>query len=187
MTRLVVVGASSGGIQAIRILLAKLPVSLNIPVVIVLHIGNNKISALLSQLNNKTSFFVKEAEEKETISPKTVYFAPPNYHIQIEDNQTISLSTDAKVNFSRPSIDVLFETAAWVYKDEIIGVLLTGSNNDGSMGLLEIKKYGGKTIVENPKTAFSKTMPYSATTLFEPDYIVNIEDIADIIVELCKE
>lgn len=187
MTRLVVVGASSGGIEAIRIFLAKLPVSLNIPVIIVLHIGNNKISAFLSQLNNKTSFLVKEAEEKETISPKTVYFAPPNYHIQVEENHTISLSTDAKVNFSRPSIDVLFETAAWVYKDEIIGILLTGSNNDGSAGLLEIKKYGGKTIVENPKTAFSKTMPYTAITLFEPDYILNLDDIAEKIVDLCTE
>jgi two-component system chemotaxis response regulator CheB len=187
MIRLVVVGASSGGIEAIRMLLSKLPVSLNIPVIIVLHIGNNKISTLLTLLNNKTSFMVKEAEEQEIISPKTVYFAPPNYHIQVEENRTITLSTDAKVNFSRPSIDVLFETAAWVYKDEIIGILLTGSNNDGSIGLLEIKKHGGKTIVENPKTAFSKTMPYSATTLFEPDYIINIEDIADKITELCKE
>lgn len=187
MTKLVVVGASSGGIEAISKFLSKLPVSLNIPVIIVLHIGNNKISTLLSQLNNKTSFLVKEAEEKETINPKTVYFAPPNYHIQVEENRTISLSTDAKVNFSRPSIDVLFETAAWVYKDELLGILLTGSNNDGSKGLLEIKKHGGKTIVENPKTAYSKTMPYTATTLFEPDYIINIEDIAEKITELCIE
>lgn len=187
MIKLVVVGASSGGIEAISILLSKLPVSLNIPVVIVLHIGNNKINTLLSQLNNKTSFLVKEAEQNEVISPKIVYFAPPNYHIQIEENRTISLSTDAKVNFSRPSIDVLFETAAWVYKDELVGILLTGSNNDGSNGLLEIKKHGGKTIVENPITAYSKTMPYTATTLFEPDYIINIEDIAEKINELCAE
>lgn len=187
MTRLVVVGASSGGIEAISTFLAKLPVSLNIHVIIVLHIGNNKINTFLTQLNNKTSFLVKEAEEKEPIIPKTVYFAPPNYHIQIEDNQTISLSTDVKVNFSRPSIDVLFETAAWVYKDKLIGILLTGSNNDGAIGLLEIKKHGGKTIVENPKTAFSRTMPYTATTLFEPDYILNLEDIAEKIAELCIE
>ena len=187
MIKLVVVGASSGGIEAISKFLSKLPVSLNIPVIIVLHIGNNKISTLLSQLNNKTSFLVKEAEEKETINPKTVYFAPPNYHIQVEENRTFSLSTDAKVNFSRPSIDVLFETAAWVYKDELVGILLTGSNNDGSKGLLEIKKHGGIAIVENPKTAFSKTMPYTATTLFEPDLIIDIEDIAEKITDLCKE
>lgn len=187
MTRLVAVGASSGGIEAIRIFLSKLPVSLNIHVIIVLHIGNNKISTFLSQLSYITSFLVKEAEEKETIMPKTVYFAPPNYHILIEDNRTISLSTDAKVHFSRPSIDVLFETAAWVYKNELIGILLTGSNNDGSAGLLEIKKHGGKTIVENPVTAFSKTMPYTATTLFNPDYILNLEDIAEKVVELCAE
>jgi two-component system chemotaxis response regulator CheB len=185
MVKAIVIGASYGGMEAIRTFLANLPESLNLPVIIVLHIGNNKISSYLSQLNNKSGFLVKEAEEKETIHPKTVYFAPPNYHLQVEENHTFSLSTDTKVNFSRPSIDVLFETAAWTFKNKLIGILLTGSNSDGSKGLLTIRENGGCTIVENPKTAFAKTMPYSATTLFDPDYVLNLKDIAGKVIELC--
>lgn len=180
----VVVGASYGGIEAIRNLLVKLPENFELPIIIVLHIGNNKINNYLLQLNHQTNRKVKEAEEKEPIRHKTVYFAPPNYHLQIEPDFTFSLSTDHKINFSRPSIDVLFETAAWTYKDKLVGVLLTGSNNDGAHGLLTIKKYGGITIVQNPETAYVKTMPSSAIELFEPDFVLDIEEIAKKVAEL---
>lgn len=184
MIKAIVIGASYGGMEAIRVLLSRLPVHFNLPVIAVLHIGRNNISTYITRLNGKTRFLVKEAEEKETIRSKRVYFAPPNYHLQIENDYSLSLSTDKKVNFSRPSIDVLFETAAWAFKDELIGILLTGANNDGANGLISIKKYGGITIVENPETAFAKAMPRAATGLFEPDYVLNLEDIAEKVTEL---
>lgn len=180
----VVIGASFGGMEAIRNLLVKLPENFELPIIIVLHIGSNKINAYLSQLNHKINRKVKEAEEKEPISRKTVYFAPPNYHLQIESDFTFSLSTDPKINFSRPSIDVLFETAAWTFKDKLIGVLLTGSNNDGAAGLFTIKKYGGITLVENPETAMANSMPRAALELFKPDDVLDIEKIAEKIAEI---
>lgn len=184
MVKAIVIGASYGGMEAIKTLLSGLPSDFKVPVCAVLHIGNNNIAAYLSMLNNKTGFEVKEAEEKEMIHPGLVYFAPPNYHLQIEDNFTFSLSTDPKVNFSRPAIDVLFETAAWACKNELLGILLTGSNSDGAEGLKTIKKYGGITIVENPETAFAKSMPSSAIKREEPSFILDLENIPAKIVEL---
>ncbi len=102
----------------------------------------------------------------------------------MESDFLFSLSTDQKINFSRPSIDVLFETAAWVYKSELLGILLTGSNSDGAEGLKTIKKYGGITIVENPETAFAKTMPGKAIKKEEPSFILDLDKIAEKIVEL---
>lgn len=186
MVKAIVIGASYGGMEAIKTLLSGLPSDFKIPIGVVLHIGNNNINSYLSMLNNKTSFKVKEAEEKETIKPGMVYFAPPNYHLQMESNFTFSLSTDQKINFSRPSIDVLFETAAWVYKNELLGILLTGSNSDGAEGLKTIKKYGGITIVENPETAFAKTMPGSAIKSENPSFVLDLEEIAGKIIELIR-
>ncbi len=187
MIKAIVIGASFGGMEAIKTVLAGLPATVDIPVIVVLHIGSNKINTYLTLLNSNTNFKVKEAEEKEIIKAKTVYFAPPNYHLQIEKNSTLSLSTDKKVNFSRPSIDVLFETAAWSFKNELLGILLTGSNSDGADGLKSIKNYGGITMVENPETAFAPNMPRAAIELFNPDYIVNLEDIAEKITQLCGQ
>ena len=186
MKNAIVLGASSGGMEAIRKILFSLPEGFNPPIIIVLHIGVNNIRHYLSMLDKKTSFRIVEAEEKEAIQPHTVYFAPPNYHLQIEQNLIFSLSTDAKVNYSRPSIDVLFETAAWAYKDNLIGILLTGSNKDGALGLECIKNSGGIAIVENPETAYDRTMPRAATELFTPDYVLDLKDIAQKIAELCN-
>ena len=186
MIKAIVIGASYGGMEAIKAILTALPSGFKIPISIVLHIGNNNISAYLTMLNNKTDFTVKEAEEKELIKPGTIYFAPPNYHLQIENNFSFSLSTDQKVNFSRPSIDVLFETGAWAYNDELLGILLTGSNSDGAEGLKIIKEYGGTTIVENPETAFAKTMPGSAIKKESPSFILDLDQIPEKIVELAK-
>src|SRR5690606_35205527 len=105
---------------------------------------------------------VKEADEKEKIKPGCVYIAPPNYHLLIEKNETFSLSIDEKVNYARPSIDVLFDSAAYVYYDQLIGVVMTGANHDGAMGLKKIKENGGMTIVQDPETAISRFMPEAA-------------------------
>lgn len=184
MVKVIVIGASYGGMEAIKTVLVGLPANFKIPVCVVLHIGNNNIDAYLSMLNHKTGFKVKEAEEKELIKPGYVYFAPPNYHLQMESSSTFSLSTDPKVNFSRPSIDVLFETAAWACRNELLGILLTGSNSDGAEGIKTIKKYGGTTIVENPETAFAKSMPSAAIKKEEPSFILNLDEIAGKIAQL---
>lgn len=116
MIKAIVIGASFGGLEAIKIILSELPGKFKIPVIIVLHIGNNNVNTFISMLNHDEKLHVKEAEEKELIQEKTIYFAPPNYHLQVEDEFSLSLSTAQKVNFSRPSIDVLFETAASTLK-----------------------------------------------------------------------
>lgn len=185
MIKTVVIGASYGGMDAIKTILQALPKSFTVPMGIVLHIGNNKISSFLSILNAQTNYSVKEAEEKESVKSNTVCFAPPNYHLQLEDNATFSLSTDKKVNFSRPSIDVLFETASWALKEECLGILLTGSNNDGAYGLEQIKKAGGTTIVQSPETSAAKLMPENAIKKCQPDFILDLKDIAAKMVEIC--
>jgi two-component system chemotaxis response regulator CheB len=186
MIQAITIGASYGGMEAIRLFLQSLPNNFKTPIVIVLHIGNNKINSYLSVLNSSTQFKVKEAEEKEELKPKRVIFAPPNYHLLIEDNLTLSLSTDSKVNYSRPSIDVLFETAAWSLKNNLIGILLTGSNNDGAQGLKTIKKCGGITIVQNPDEALAKTMPEAAIKLCKPNYILDLKNMASKVAEICS-
>ena len=178
MIKAVVIGASFGGMDAIRNLLSNLPDNLDLSFAVVLHIGSNNINSYISMLNTSTQFKVKEAEEKEAIKTGRIYFAPPNYHLQIENNFAFSLSTDEKVNFSRPSIDVLFETAAWAYRKHLLGIILTGSNNDGASGLETIKKFGGTTIVQNPLNAQAAAMPEYAIKKCNPDYILDLKDIA---------
>jgi len=187
MIEAIVLGASYGGMEAIKTIFAGLPNHVNTPFMVVLHIGINKIDTFLTTLNRITPYCVKEAEKKEIVRPGTVYFAPPNYHLQVESLTSLSLSTDEKVNFSRPSIDVLFETAAWVYKQELLGILLTGSNSDGAKGLKTIRKFGGATIVEDPETAFAKIMPLSAVNLSEPDFILPLKEIAGKIAQLSQK
>jgi two-component system chemotaxis response regulator CheB len=184
MIKAIVIGASYGGMEAIRSILVGLKGSVQIPVMVVLHIGNNNIDTYISSLNKKTGFLISEAGEKDKMKAGYVYFAPPNYHLQVEDEQCLSLSTDEKVNFSRPSIDVLFETAAWVFKGELLGVLLTGANSDGAEGLRTIKRFGGKTIVQDPETALAKIMPLAAINLAVPDFILPLDQISQKILEL---
>jgi len=184
MIKAIVIGASYGGLQAIKTIVNGLPADFKQPVIIVLHIGNNDIKTFISLLNNSSQLKVKEAGEKEKIKAKTIYFAPPNYHLQIEDDLTFSLSTAEKVNFSRPAIDVLFETAAWTFKKELVGILLTGSNSDGAEGIKTIKQFGGTTIVENPETAHAKSMPQAAIAKSDPDFILDLPDITAKIIEL---
>lgn len=187
MIRAIVIGASFGGMEAIKVVLSNLPAEFHIPVIVVLHIGNNSIDTYMSLLENQSHYRVKEATDKEKTEPGTTCFAPPNYHLLVEDNYTFSLSTDEKVNYSRPSIDVLFETAAWAYKDQLLGVLLTGLNNDGAAGMKTINDYGGITIVQNPETAYAAAMPKSAIDLCQPGFILDLDDIASKIAEVCQQ
>jgi two-component system chemotaxis response regulator CheB len=177
MIRLIVVGASFGGLDAIRTLLHGLPPEMTVPIAVTLHIGTHSISHFIRRLNNESTFAVREAEDKVLMKDRTVYFAPPNYHLMVEKDFTLNLSADEKINYSRPSIDVLFETAAWAFGPEVLGILLTGANNDGAAGLKAIHDNGGTAIVQDPTTAVSGIMPQAAINLFKPDSILPVEYI----------
>ena len=176
--KIIVIGTSAGGMEALKNLLPVFPPAFPVPIVIVQHISSLSNGFMIQYLNSISSIRVKEAEEKETLSPGTVYFAPPNYHLMIEDDHTLSLTVEKKVNYARPSIDVLFESAVYTYGKDCIGVVLTGANSDGAYGLAQIKKAGGYTIVQSPETAYSDSMPRSAIEAAIPDLIMPIEEIA---------
>lgn len=186
MLKAIVIGTSYGGVEALKAIIPHLPKNFALAVLIVLHIGDHKNDSFVNYLNKKSKIPVKEAEEKEEIKAGTVYFAPPNYHLLVENDSTIALSADPKIHHSRPSIDVLFESAAWHYKNQLIGILLTGLNHDGAQGIKEIQKYGGITIVENPETAIATIMPASAIEIMKPDYILNSNQIFQKINELSE-
>ncbi|KJU86823.1 protein-glutamate methylesterase CheB [Candidatus Magnetobacterium bavaricum] len=180
----VVIGASAGGTSALREILPSLPEGFSLPVVVVQHLHPSSRDDMPALYKNQCRLRVKQADEKEAVAGGCVYFAPANYHLLIEDDRTFSLSVDAPVNFSRPSIDVLFESAADVYGAGLIGVVLTGANNDGSAGLRKIKAAGATVIVQDPDTAECSSMPAAAIAATTVDYILDIKDIANVIIRL---
>jgi two-component system chemotaxis response regulator CheB len=180
----IVIGVSSGGLNAMKVMFSCLPKEFNTPIIIVQHIGSQSENLWISLLNDKSNLYIKEADEKESIENGKVYIAPPNYHLLIERDKTFSLTIDERVNYARPSIDVLFESAAEAYKSKLIGVILTGSNNDGTNGMKRIKEYGGLTIVQDPATAESSYMPASAIAVVQMDYILTLENIIKLLIKI---
>ena len=174
----IVIGSSMGGMAVLSKILPALPSESKLPILSVQHRHADSDEFLAEYLNKLSNINIVEAEDKSKIKSGTVYLAPPDYHLLVEYNKTISLSKDHAINFSRPSIDVLFDSAADVYQDKLIGVILTGANSDGILGLKKIKKQGGLTIVQNPDTAQASTMPKSAINNVDVDYILDIEEIA---------
>jgi len=183
----IVIGVSSGGLKAMKVMFSLLPSNFKMPIIIVQHIGSRSENIWIQLLNDKSQLEIKEADEKEQIENGKAYVAPPNYHLMIEMDKTFSLSIDERVNFARPSIDVLFESAAEVYQDKLIGIVLTGSNNDGTKGIKRIKECGGLTIIQHPDTAESSYMPSSAIAAIRPDYILPLEDIVQLLIEIDKQ
>jgi two-component system, chemotaxis family, protein-glutamate methylesterase/glutaminase len=177
MIKAIVIGTSAGGLEVLDYLLPMIPANNTVPLFIVQHITADSDSFFIKSVKEKCHVKVKEACHTEEILPGAIYFAPPNYHLLIEDSKTLVLGSDEKVNFSRPSIDVLFETAADAFTKYLAGILLTGSNSDGSKGLLKIHQSGGKTIVQDPTSAYMDEMPLSAIKLFKPDFIWNLKQI----------
>ncbi len=181
----VVLGVSAGGLHALERVLSQLPLSYRLPLLIVQHRDKSSDLFLSRFLNERCQLHVVEAEEKMEICPGTVYIAPPNYHLQVETNRHLSLAVDGPVNWSRPSVDVLFETAAEVYRDKLVGVVLTGANKDGSRGLARIKQLGGFTVVQDPQTAAAAEMPQSAIdTVVEVDQVLPLEGIGSFLATL---
>lgn len=182
--RAIVIGSSAGGIEAFVRILAYLPAQFGVPIINVQHIHKEQDGTLVRFYNDRSLLKVEEAEEKVRIMPGHIYVAPPDYHLLIERDETFSLSADEKVNYSRPSIDVLFESAADVYGAELVGVLMTGANHDGARGLNRIKEHGGLTLVEDPATAKFPEMPRSALACTDVDYILPLDQLRDFLVTL---
>ena len=181
---LVVIGASWGGLEAIGAILDGLPMTFGGAVAVVQHRGGHD-SALATLLDRRTEWPVREAEDKEPVQRGTLFVAPPNYHLLVEGG-AFALSTDAPVQFSRPSIDVLFESAADDYRDGVIAVVLTGSNSDGSTGVQRIRARGGYVIVQDPQTADRREMPLAAIDACTPDAVLALPSVAPHLVELCR-
>ena len=173
----IVIGASVGGMLALEKVLTKLSAEIPVPVFVVQHLSPDVGSYLKQHLARKSKLTVSEAEDKGVPAPGHVYLAPPNYHLLIEHDRTMSLTVDPKVNYSRPSVDVLFETAAEVYADKLIGVILTGANSDGAKGLAKIKRFGGMAIVQSPETAEADMMPRAAIEASDVDHILQLDEI----------
>lgn len=158
----VVIGASAGAIQVLMRILPALPADYVLPVLVVVHLPPGRRSELAMLFAGKCALAVREAEDKESLSPGTVTFAPPDYHLLIERDRTVALSTEPPVFFSRPSIDVLFESAADAYGPALVAVVLTGANEDGAQGLRAVMAAGGTGLVQAPASAYAAAMPLAA-------------------------
>jgi len=174
----VVIGTSAGGVDALSVLLPALPAGLRAAVFVVIHLPRQRPSHLVEIFQPRCARPVREAQDKERVEPGTVYFAPPDYHLLLERGPTIALSVDDPVNFSRPSVDVLFESAADVYGSRLLGIILTGASQDGASGLQAIRRAGGKTIVQEPATAQVPVMAEAALKQGPVDFVLTLEEIA---------
>ncbi|MCU1738290.1 MULTISPECIES: chemotaxis protein CheB [unclassified Pseudomonas] len=180
----VVVGASAGGVEALMTVFGALTARFSLPVVIVLHMPDGHRSQLAEVFGRRLALPVKEADDKESIVPGTLYFAAPGYHLSIEQDRSFSFSREERVHYSRPSIDYLFASAADAYGSRLMGILLTGANQDGAAGLVQIQRQGGLTVVQDPNDARVATMPEAALALHQPDYLLSLQGIGRLLVEL---
>ena len=183
----VVMGVSAGGLAALSAIIPKLDQDLPVPVMIVQHLSPDSDDFLPRHLDSLSPIRVTEAEDKQEAAPGTVYTAPANYHLMVDENRFLVLSVDQRVNYSRPSIDVLFEAAADVYQKHLIGVILTGANEDGAKGVFRIKRNGGMVIVQSPETAQADTMPNAAIQATQADMILPLDDIGVTINQIIME
>ena len=175
---LVAIGASAGGVEAVGKVLAGLRPDFPAAVAVVLHVPPDRPSLLADLFAERCALDVKEADDKEPIVSGTVYIAPPNYHLLVEPDASFSLSVEDAVLYSRPSIDLLFETAAYAYGERMVGVVMTGASSDGAAGLKRVRAQGGRAWVQNPMTARSATMPRAALETAGADRILDLDDLA---------
>lgn len=174
----IVIGGSAGGVEALSVILPALPADLRCPVFVVMHLLREQPSLLVQIFSRLCAVSVFEAHDKEPALPASVYFAPPDYHMLVERGPQIALSVDVPVNYSRPSIDVLFESAADVFGEQALGILLSGANTDGTDGLAAVQGAGGATIVQLPDTAQSPIMVTSALKRTPVDFVLAPKEIA---------
>jgi two-component system chemotaxis response regulator CheB len=174
---MVAVGASAGGVQALQSILRQLPEDFAPAMLVVLHLPPDRPSRLASLLAQQCRLPLSEALDKQPIVPGTVTIAPPNYHLLVEQGRTLALSVDEPVLFSRPAIDPMFESAASVYGDRLLAVLLTGASSDGSVGAAAVRRFGGSLWVEDPDTALVSSMPASALRHAGADEVLCLQEI----------
>lgn len=176
-----IIGGSAGSLNVLLRVLPDLDVNISFPIIIIVHRRQGADSLLAALLSARTKLIVKEADEKEKITTGTVYIAPSDYHLLIEHDETFSLDYSEKINYSRPSIDATFQTAAEVYKTELACLLLSGSNADGVNGLKSVKAWGGMALIQDPESAQVAYMPEQARQHVAIDRVLAVEDIAEFI------
>lgn len=174
----VVIGASAGALEALSTILPMLAEEFNLPIMIVVHVPPDRQSVLSELFVAKCQLAVKEAEDKEPIAGGTIYFAPPDYHLLVEKDKCLALSSDEPVLYSRPSIDVLFESAADAYGSGLVGIVLTGANQDGAKGLQAIVEAGGTALVQEPQGAYAPAMPEAAILSVPTADVLSLDQIA---------
>ncbi|HKP60415.1 MAG TPA: chemotaxis protein CheB [Polyangiales bacterium] len=173
----VVIGGSAGAVEVLGKLLPRLPATGQVPVIVIVHLPPRRLSLLPRLFAARCQLPVREPDDKQPVGPG-IWFAPPDYHLLIEADHCFALSIDAPVKFSRPSIDVLFESAARVYGAGLLGVLLTGANDDGMLGACAIRKLGGVLAVQDPETAEAQEMPKAAIRRAAPQLVGTVEELA---------
>lgn len=180
----VAIGASAGAVPALLDILPNLPADYGLSVMVVVHVPPDRDNALVNLFAAKSVITIKEAEDKETMTAGVVYFAPSDYHLQVEGNGTLSLSADALIHHSRPAIDVLFETAADALGPRLAGIVLTGANDDGAAGLAAVSAAGGAAVVEDPAHAYSPVMPAAALRACPKAQVMGLPRILDYLLGL---
>ena len=176
--RIVVIGASAGGFSALQTIFSDLGSEFNFPILVCKHLGIGDEKGLVDVLANRTGTTVMLSEDKLLMCNGCIYMAPGNYHLQVESREMLSLSIDERVCHSRPAIDVLFESAADVFGENVTAIVLTGANSDGAAGVRAVKEAGGKVVAQSPESAEVKIMPKAAIETGCTDAILNLADIA---------
>jgi two-component system chemotaxis response regulator CheB len=182
-----IIGASAGGVEALLRLLGDLPATWRLPLVAVLHLPEDGPSLLADVFRYRMAIPVHEAADKEPVRAGTLYFAGAGYHLLLESDHSFSLSCDPPVRWSRPSIDVFFESAALAYGRRLAAFLLTGANQDGAAGLQAVRACGGITAVQDPAEALADTMPLAALAVMRPDYVLNLQGLRRLLIELERD
>jgi two-component system chemotaxis response regulator CheB len=176
----VAIGASAGGVEVLSALLSALPADCRASFFVVVHIPRERPSLLAEVFRTRCALPVREAEDKEPVQPGTVYFAPPDYHLLLDRGPACALSSDEPVHFSRPSIDVLFESAADIYGERLLGLILTGANQDGAEGLAAVGRAGGRTVVQEPGCAAVPFLPEAALQQGPVDFVLSLTQLQEL-------
>ncbi|AVP58782.1 chemotaxis protein CheB [Pulveribacter suum] len=182
--RAIVIGGSAGSLDALGVMLPALPAQLDAAVVVTLHLPREQPSLLCDIFRHRCALQVREAQDKEPLTPGTIFFAPPDYHLLVDAGPSLALSIDPPLHFSRPSIDVLFESAADVYGPALTALLLSGANADGARGLAVVQRMGGIACVQAPASAGAPAMPEAALALITPDHVLMPAQMAPLLNQL---
>ena len=180
----VIIGGSAGGLEAMLRIFSDLPAGYRLPLIALLHLPDNSGSRLAEVFAARLAIPVEEAFDKARIVPGTLYVAPGGYHLLVEQDFSLALSCEAPVHYSRPSIDVLMESAADAWGERLAGILLTGANDDGAEGLARIGQQGGLTVVQDPAEAAIPTMPRAAIQRRAPDLVLTLDQVRALLIEL---